>query len=304
MSAVPVASARMSPSARRWDIELIRVVCSFLIVWYHSHAMGYDYAYSGLIVFLLLSGFLWGKSKPQTVLSRAKRLLLPWIFWFAVYAIYNLAKGRSALPGHDGVLLNVLAGPNIHLWYLPFLFIALVALDTIRAQAPKTIICAAFFLVAWGLLVAGLFGMEFLHLWARPLPQYVHGLPALLLGAGFGLTSVPDLWGRFKPMLLTLMICAAAFWMSREMNYEVYSLGMMIFIPVLARSRKGHMPHVIERLAGASLGIYLAHPLILIGLAKYHLGSGLIVVVVAYLLSAASTDLIRRYLPRVGIYVT
>lgn len=42
----------------RQDIEILRVLSAFGIVWFHSGAPGRAFAYSGLVIFIILSVYL------------------------------------------------------------------------------------------------------------------------------------------------------------------------------------------------------------------------------------------------------
>ena len=59
---------------KRADIEFLRVLSTFGIVWFHSGVFGHEFAYSGLIVFLILSMYLAGGSGAADVLTLRRRL--------------------------------------------------------------------------------------------------------------------------------------------------------------------------------------------------------------------------------------
>ena len=103
---------------RRQDIEILRVFSVFGIVWYHSNVVGGDYAYSGLIFFVILSAYLSGPAKLDfrlDFLMRAQRLLVPWLIWYFVYGLVNVIRGRPLVDTSNGLIAGILQGPSIHL---------------------------------------------------------------------------------------------------------------------------------------------------------------------------------------------
>ena len=110
----------------RQDIELLRVLSALGIVWFHSETKGSNFGHSGLIFFLILSVFLGGGQQNSSIQKRAKRLLVPWLIWFAYYGAINLVLQKSVIPLNNGLIAGVLSGPRIHLWYLPFIFFVLI----------------------------------------------------------------------------------------------------------------------------------------------------------------------------------
>jgi fucose 4-O-acetylase-like acetyltransferase len=287
------------------------VIASFLIVWYHSHIAGYKYAYSGLVAFLFLSGYLWAISSRKPIKLRAKRLLIPWMFWFSVYGIYNLYKGRSLLPDGSPLIFSLLAGPNIHLWYLPFLFLSLILLDQIRGRLairPDL----TYFVVALVLLAISISGEDFFNSTFRPLPQYIFGFPALVLGAIWGMNTVTK-YTRFGsinqhllvvwPFAMGIFICFCAYLLSNKINYLAYMIGMIILVPAWLWKDDLKASYFLDQLASASLGIYLIHPLCLNVLNHYGVASGIVLVLLAYLISLLIIVLFRLILPKVSIFV-
>ena len=145
-----VASAK---SPRNGSIEYLRLIAAFGIVWFHAAAPLPDLGYAGLPMFVaLLAVFAWN-SKPNatfrsTIMGKARRLLLPWLAWCAVYAALKLAVAIN-----DGGPIEIeynlaylLVGTSIHLWFLPFAFIGSLAIWGLRlvlGHYPRTAILAS-----------------------------------------------------------------------------------------------------------------------------------------------------------------
>ena len=110
------------------------------------------------MAFLVLSVYLGGHGTQAPdaahVLRRARRLLLPWLVWFAVYGGVNVARGGDIVPAGQGLLAGTLAGPSVHLWYLPFAFGCLLLLDVARAHVPARALALAAGVLAVGLVAA------------------------------------------------------------------------------------------------------------------------------------------------------
>ena len=94
------------------------------------------------------------------LIHRGRRVLLPWLVWSA---FYGGGYALVAAARHDvtlGQLFNgwmILAGPSVHLWFLPFIVVAeLAALGLLRASArlPRAVIISAALLL--GVAATGL----------------------------------------------------------------------------------------------------------------------------------------------------
>lgn len=89
---------------KRQDIEIIRIICAFGIVWFHTSEIGKDIAYSALSIFIIISMYFSSKTtlKNITILNRAKRLLIPWMFWFLFYGVINIVRQTPFIDTSKG----------------------------------------------------------------------------------------------------------------------------------------------------------------------------------------------------------
>jgi len=118
-------------SQRNYNVDRLRILATFGIVWFHTVGIpGRHVAYAGLAIFIMLSfAYVTLRSPMATsaaILSeRFKRLLLPWAFWWLIYLAAKMGKSvLSNTPFSADIDLGwILAGPSIHLWYLPFAFV-------------------------------------------------------------------------------------------------------------------------------------------------------------------------------------
>lgn len=120
---------RVKPE-RNDTIELLRVVAACGVIWFHMETTPFkSVGYSGLVFFLIVSVvFQMGAAERGLwhgfFRRRASRLLVPWAAWFVIYGLLNLVKGKVLFPYSSGIVPDILAGPWIGLWYLPFSFIS------------------------------------------------------------------------------------------------------------------------------------------------------------------------------------
>lgn len=301
----------MSSTARRQDIEALRLLACWGIVSFHLRPTGAAWAYGGLVAFVVLSVWLGGSStRPPdmaTVRRRAQRLLLPWALWFIVYASINAARGGDALPAPDGLLAATLAGPSIHLWYLPFMFGALLLLDVLRAHiAPRTLAAVAGVLA---LLVTATVP------WWRPVSLQLH-YPVLQWCDAIGpvlfgvfLAGMQQLDAALRRTLLAGIAMAVAWVCTQEWVGPSLLLGYAA-TAVLASGRTSTWLRAdLTPLSSCTFGIYLAHSAVALAL----LTSGVVrpdalpealLPEAVLLLALAGTWLLRRWLPRVAASFT
>ena len=117
---------------RNGFLDYLRLIAAFGIVWFHAAAPGYRIAYAGLPVFLVLLAL----PSRMGMADRARRLLLPFLIWSAVYALFrawNAAEQGQALFEWWKPRM-FLTGTSIHLWFLPFAFLVALVAPALRAS--------------------------------------------------------------------------------------------------------------------------------------------------------------------------
>lgn len=65
---------------------------------------------------------------------------MPFVIWFLIYDINNLLVEKPLIPYIHVEYSSLLSGSSIHLWYLPFIFVNLVAFDIAREKLSKSAI--------------------------------------------------------------------------------------------------------------------------------------------------------------------
>jgi surface polysaccharide O-acyltransferase-like enzyme len=295
---------------KRPDIELLRLFSALGIVWFHSGRSAIALAYSGLVVFLVLSVALGGRiGQPDaaTLQRRALRLLRPWLLWFGLYAAFNALRGLPVLPLDHGWAAGVLAGPSIHLWYLPFVFMVLVALDLLRAHIALRTLSAGAFVLALGLMATAPLWRPVTLALPYPLLQWADAQAPVLVGV-FALGARAGCWSRRTVLAMAaLLVLTAAGLAAFDWVGTPYAVGASASLLVLLRTPGPGRPWRVDPspLTDCTFGIYLSHSLVFALLLAHGpelSAAGLPLAIFA--LALAGTWALRRALPRWAAYVS
>lgn len=286
---------------RRQDIELLRLLSAFGIVWFHTRAYGGAVGYSGLIAFLILSITLGGKSGApdvDTLWRRAQRLLVPWLFWFAIYSALNLRQGDSFIPLDNGVAAGVMAGPSIHLWYLPFVFLMLVALDLVKAHVPARALARAAGTLALVNVATAPWWRPVTLTWPYPLLQWADAIGPVLVGVFLLCANTLAAWQRnaIAAMLVLSAIGVAGF---NSIGVSD-AIGFAACLVIASGILDGRIPVRVQALSDATFGIYLSHILVHRALLIYGDLPAEWLPPAIFLISAAAVMTLRALFPRLA----
>jgi fucose 4-O-acetylase-like acetyltransferase len=290
---------------KRHDIELLRVISAFGIVWYHSGAIGHEYSYAGLISFLILSMYLAGLKNSDNfnnLKNRYKRILIPWISWFIFYAILNLAKQKNVIPIQNGFIYGILTGPSTHLWYMPFIFICLTVYDYIKKLASRaSITYAAGTISALILLTASFWRKESIQL-GYPISLYAHASAGIFLGIFFSAANeIP----RKISITFTFIIIISAIYSIPELGVGIpYLLGTILGAILSFKILKNYLNIEVNKIADLTLGIYFIHVLIISLLRKNEYISGIYLPILSFIMSAVIIYIIRNKFPNHAKFIT
>lgn len=241
----------------------------------------------GLPLFHMLSVALSvrGERPPDSArfaAARARRFLLPWLFWSAVFSCVRAATeqlaGRPAWGWCEPHML--LYGPIIALWFLPFTLLACVAahlaqraLDGRRCEPPllALLFCAGAFAAPLALrLPLG---------W--PFEQWLFSVPSVLLGFVIGRccallrerAAAQLSLGSLALAAAALALCAFEPDAARHLSRFVLAFGLIsaaLWLP----ERKWAVGAAARPLL---LGVYILHPVLyqyLLDAALWKLGLG------------------------------
>ena len=252
----------------RRSVDLARFLAAFGIVWDHARAPFADVGYLALSLFLVLTSYLAVGSFERSDgrgfwLARAARIAVPWLVWCAVFRVVIEVLADTPLP-----LLSdpwtLLIGPSIHLWFLPFVMIALVVIPVlsrgIQSQRSLALCCAG--LVAMSLPLGLLHAEAAPTAWfisagpfPQPFPQWFYSVPLFLFGALLAIAR--RLEASWMVMATAAVISGALFYRVPEFASVQLILTAVVFELVWRINIAGRWPTV---LAGYAFGIYLMHP--------------------------------------------
>lgn len=139
----PSAAADDTPAARNAALDLLRLGAALVIVLFHAKSPGAGWMPAAMGLFTALTACLamTGRDKASfgaVARQRARRLLRPFAIWAAVYLGLRLADAAAA---HQPLGATVAGwfppeGTMGVLWFLPFAFVASLALLALRRRVP------------------------------------------------------------------------------------------------------------------------------------------------------------------------
>ena len=289
--------------------DALRVVAAFGVVYFHVvDAPDRLIGYAGLPIFLMLSAILLTMTPPHLdfrayAVRRAKRLLVPWLAWSAVYLVINgisrIHHGRNLFALFDW--RSLLVGSSIHLWYLPFAFfmaIMLWILLRVMKNRLQLIVIPVFIALSVVLLELSGWLPSRLNLGA-PTAQWLYGLPSITIGATIGLIMrSPNVnLTRYLLIMCTVVAELECVRLIFVGHYDVgVSYGLAIALICFCLIYRQRHARWIKALSDLTLGIYLSHPLVIMVwhyLVNVELPARTFAVLVVFV-SAASTAILRR----------
>jgi surface polysaccharide O-acyltransferase-like enzyme len=201
--------------------------------------------------------------------DKARRLLVPWLFWCAVYGVVLAVKAfRDEIPLTTMFPLRTLvAGTYPHLWFVPFALFAAIVVAALQRAArrwrPVPVIAGAM-LVGAALAFADA-RFDYLRAWGEPWPQWSFSLPSIFFGYAIGRSLLLDAAER-RVLLPVLIACGGLVWvlsasLDGPRQYERYGGAILLSASALLLSARPD--RVIAFLAPLTLGIYLAHALVM-----------------------------------------
>ena len=234
----------------------------------------------------------------RTIRGRMRRFLLPWSVWFVFYALFNAITHRPILPWQDGILGAVLAGPSIHLWYMPFMFLFLIVFDAVRRHVPGSIVFAGSAVLAMGFLALTPEWREPSMRAGAPVAQYAQALSGALIGSFLaGYTRLPR-WSVLA--LLAGLVAAESLALRYDGVGEPYLIGTAVGVVLASQVLRRRLTANFEPLARCTLGIYFLHPLAIAVFDHFHVSPDLLVPIFAFTVCALAVALGRAAAPRLA----
>lgn len=309
----PLSSIKPSVTlqkSRIVNIERLRILSASAVASFHTH--DWFPRSLGLIGFVILilvfCTFVVNRPEPYDLANlakrKAKRLLKPWVFWSLVYGVIALAKVVCMDESFSEVFFwrMLLVGTRIHLWFLPFAFVAALLLALIHRRIMN--ISDTYNIVTATLIgTLCVFGCSILQSCVNPpvpLGQWSLGLPAIPLGFAIGRImlqqNVKDRRNFYIFVVLSVAavygICTVLAWLQTGACFDNGCLfAMQYFISTTvfcsALHWHGRIDPISMKLGSLSYGIYLAHPLVLIFLNRLGIATQTPIVLLFLTLSAS-----------------
>lgn len=280
---------------RRTDVELLRIVAAFLIVYFHGEGfIPAHWAYAGLTVFLIFMGYYACVGRPKPIFATAQRLLIPYAVWFVFYFVLRSFLGKPIFREHDNLLTFALSSPSIHLWFLPFAFICISLLHYLRRAVPALLLGSVAVGIATVLILA-------VPVWkglgiSTPFIQWLHALAPVLIGVGIAQLQTQRTVYRGLALVSIIVALVIATLYGEGRTTIGYALGIALCSVLFARESLIRPNRLVDTVAPTTMGIYLVHPAVLVIL--YWLGLRADAnVVVGFAVSAAGVWLVQKVLP-------
>ena len=234
----------------------------------------------GLPVFLMLTCAL-GVRRPTLppahpfISKRVKRLLLPWLAWFGIYAAFSIARAtlgqhtEPAFAWFDPYML--LFGPTIELWFLPYAFAAGIATYSVVRFTSGF---RSSFVIMGAMMVgiAALMAVEFYD-WSffpSPFPQWVFGAASVPFGVALG-RVIRVVTRTASPPWKQLVIAASAcllVWLigmtlPGEDLYTISRFFLAIGLILAVLAFPGKRDRITDAILPMLFGIYLVHAMVI-----------------------------------------
>ncbi len=330
------ATARKLTGVRYPLLDLLRVVAMLDILAIHLTG-AYLLGGAGLPAFIIISVAL-AVRRPivpplvEVARKRAARVLLPWLFWCGCYGamlMYGPLTDPAVAVGGVFEPWMLVAGTKIHLWFLPFVFVAeLAAVGAVRGTrgwATRWVVVAALAASAAAVVVAGwVFDgwdatgtLEGRHVGM----SWLFGVASVTLGVVVGRTLSMRCWAETSaPRLLwvfALVAFVAVLVLRLTVNPSYHAMwlwwrqALALLLVASAVQFTGPTPPRLARIAALTMGIYLLHGLVhatlydrLLSLVwddvpylYATLNPGPVRIAVTWLATAALVALLRRWRP-------
>lgn len=262
--------ARRAPRRmiRNATLDYARPVAAIGIIVFHTGGIGAEIGYAGLPFFLILLVFLAfpvAATQPFPIYAKGRiaRLMRPWAVWSGIYGALKLADVwlADAPFAAEFAPWMLLAGPAIHLWFLPFACVACLMLWPLARRVVA--------LPAAGrvMLAAGCGGLAVLLVAVQkdvilPLPfaQWAFAAPAVALGVAFAVPGDRAEWQSPGAAAITAGT-AIALW---QAGWPPGSGQLVLAASVMVACLAWRLPdtRLARTMADTALTLYLAPPLV------------------------------------------
>lgn len=279
--------------ARQSSFELLRIASAAGIVWFHAKVPGSEVGYTGLAVFLILTPYFdlganFTRHTPWP--QQMKRLLLPFAVWSLLYAAANIVKGRPVLNLEHGWILALLAGPSIHLWYLPFMAVTQSITGILKTCLTQRAITIGGLILLLPVVIAFLMFKNRVATFGPPVGQWFHALTPVLIGLVFGASR------SIYPSARALAAAALAMALLAFNDIAVLQFLAGLGLVELA-SKINWTSGRVNACSGYMMGVYLVHPLALTAFRPLERYSTTGFIIIAFLASTIAVAMSSHFAP-------
>lgn len=258
---VPQAGSVPAAGFHRQSIDLARFLAAFGVVIAHHRLSPADLVgNTSLGLFLILTAYLSGASAERhggryPWDRRARRILIPWLVWCVLYRIEEFVITDG--PGKYAVLSDpwsLLVGPLIHLWFLPFIMLAMALVQPVTRLVRDErglVLGLLALLLLWPPLS---WVVEFVPA-PMPLPQWGFALPFYVYGL---LLAPAHRMGRVSWLIGTVAVISVVNWALTGMGWAFCGLLAALLFEMFWRLPLRHP--LLPALGRVAFGIYLMHP--------------------------------------------
>lgn len=275
---VPAAVAGPAASSRAvyTGLRPLRTVAMLSIVGFHvswEPPFGVAFGLTCLQTILCALATRRPRSTPLAPFARrrAKRLLVPWVFWSSVYALFEIVRAWHAGQPLFGRLegCSWASGASFHLWFLPFAFCASVAANRLqsvfeRQPARGSIATTALFGVA---LVLAAVPLGVLLTPPMPFGMWLDGAATIAFGLAIGRSLALEDPGERRASLTGVAALALLPWLLSLHVVDPSPLftryAVAVPLAVLGFLVRAPESRVLGTLASCNLGVYLVHMLVI-----------------------------------------
>lgn len=242
------ASASDWRSGRNGSVDYLRFVGSIGIIWFHLHLPGSEIGLAALPMFVALF-VCFGLGRDIATLNR--RLLFPWLIWSGVFGLCKVVQAviSGGAVADEFEWWMVLAGPSIHLWFLPFSYVFVLLVSQMRRRARGALVVILVPCSIWLTDIA----------LPQPFAQWVTVIPAACMGMVLNVLGPRSMRAHFfgwvSVSIALLMVVAG-----REVVALQYVIGISAVLMALAIRVRATW--ISQTLSEISFGVYLVHPLV------------------------------------------
>jgi peptidoglycan/LPS O-acetylase OafA/YrhL len=246
------------------SLELMRFICAFSIVWGHLGAPYAIVAYAGLNAFIILSVALSTRAATRQdfqsfMMRRVIRIFIPWVIWCGFYLFF-----RGLRDGwHTMFVLTdpawLLIGPEIHLWFLPFILIS-APFAYMAMHLPHGRVFGGILVIVALPLSCGLYYVERLELLDAPWTQWFFALPPLF----YAVIRVSG--RRWAPGFILVGTLLGMTLLGHPEPAWFLLMAAVVFEVFLRIDRVGPWA---QTLGDTAFGIYLLHPFFVVVVARF-----------------------------------